>query len=142
MGQKVTKEHVFAAAIPDRAGALAEKLGQLRDGGLDLEFIILRREQPGRQLMFISPMRTVAQIETAKAAGLAKAEGLHALRVAGPNEPGLGAKIAGALADAGVNIRGLSAAAFSGQQVTNLAFDSEAEAQRAKEALEAALGGA
>jgi hypothetical protein len=137
--QKITKEHVFAAAIADRPGALAEKLAALRDGGLDLEFIILRRDQPGRQLMFISPLRTVSEIEVAKSAGLTKAEGLHALRVAGPNEPGLGAKIADALAGAKVNIRGLSAAALGGQQVTNLAFDSADDAQRAKTALEAAL---
>ena len=139
MTHQITKEHVFVAAIADRPGALAEKLAALRDGGLDLEFIILRREQAGRQLMFISPMRTVEEIEVAKSAGLSKAEGLHSLRVAGPNEPGLGAKIAEALAKANVNIRGLSAAAFAGQQVTNLAFDTADDAIRAKESLEAAL---
>ena len=139
MTHQITKEHVFVAAIADRPGALAEKLAALRDGGLNLEFIILRREQAGRQLMFISPMRTVEEIEVAKSAGLSKAEGLHSLRVAGPNEPGLGAKIAEALAKANVNIRGLSAAAFAGQQVTNLAFDTADDAIRAKESLEAAL---
>ena len=81
------------------------------------------------------------EIEVAKSAGLSKAEGLHSLRVAGPNKPGLGARIAQALADANVNIRGLSAAAFAGQQVTNLAFDSDDDAIRAKESLEAALNG-
>ena len=139
MTHQITKEHVFVAAIADRPGALAEKLAALRDGGLSLEFIILRREQAGRQLMFISPLRTVEEIEVAKSAGLSKAEGLHSLRVAGPNEPGLGAKIAEALAKANVNIRGLSAAAFAGQQVTNLAFDTADDAIRAKESLEAAL---
>ena len=139
MTHQITKEHVFVAAIADRPGALAEKLAALRDGGLNLEFIILRREQAGRQLMFISPLRTVEEIEVAKSAGLAKAEGLHSLRVAGPNQPGLGAKIAEALAGANINIRGLSAAAFAGQQVTNLAFDTDDDAIRAKESLEAAL---
>ncbi len=141
MTHQITKEHVFVAAIPDRPGALAEKLAALRDGGLSLEFIILRREQAGRQLMFISPLRTVEEIEVAKSAGLSKAEGLHSLRVAGPDQPGLGAKIAQALAGANVNIRGLSAAAFAGQQVTNLAFDTDDDAIRAKEALEATLNG-
>ena len=141
MTHQITKEHVFVAAIADRPGALAEKLATLRDGGLNLEFIILRREQAGRQLIFISPLRTVSEIEVAESAGLSKAEGLHSLRVAGPNEPGLGARIAEALAGANINIRGLSAAAFAGQQVTNLAFDSQDDAQRGKKALEADLNG-
>lgn len=141
MSYRVTKEHVWVAQLPDLAGALAGKLQALADGGLNLEFIIIRRDQPGTALMFVSPLRTIAEIETAKLAGLLRSEGLHSLRVEGTNVPGLGARIMNAVAAAGLRLRGLSAAALGGVSVTNLAFDTEADADEAKRVLERLMAG-
>lgn len=140
MSYRVTKEHVWVAQLPDLAGALAGKLQALADAGLNLEFIIIRRDKPGTALMFVSPLRTVAEIETAQRAGLVRSEGLHSLRVEGPNVAGLGSRIMQAIATAGLSLRGLSAAALGALSVTNLAFDTEADADKAKRVLEGVLG--
>lgn len=141
MGFRISKEHVWVGVIADRADALADKLRQLREGGLNLELIISRREQPGRALLFVSPLRTVEEIDYAEKVGLSRSGSFLALRIQGPNEPGLGARIAGTLGEAGLNMRGFTAAALGDLQVTNIAFDQRAMADRAKEALEKELNG-
>ncbi|MBU0639717.1 MAG: amino acid-binding protein [Planctomycetes bacterium] len=139
MAYRVTKEHVWSAAIPDRTGALAEVLRELSTHGLNLELIITRRAQPGRALPFISPLRTLEEIAIAERAGFAETADLHTLRIVGPSRPGLGAVVATALAEAGINLRAVSAAAFGDQQVTSIACDTEDDADRARLAVEEAL---
>jgi len=139
MSYSVTKEHVWVAAIDDRAGAMAEKLQTLSDGGLNLEFIISRRDRQGGALLFISPLRTLDEIGVAEQAGFKRSAGLHSLRIAGPNRKGLGCRIACVIAAEGISVRGVSAAAIGDQQVTNIAFDTDEHASRARRALELAL---
>jgi hypothetical protein len=139
MKYRVSKEHVWVGEIPDRVGALAEKLEALRQGGINMELIICRRGQPGRALMFISPLRTLEEIETAEKAGLSKAESMQSIRIEGPNVVGLGARITTALAGAGLNLRGYWAAALGDRSVTSLAFDTAADGDRARAILERTL---
>jgi predicted amino acid-binding ACT domain protein len=68
---------------------------------------------------------------------LSPATGVAALRVEGIDRPGLGAKITGAIADAGINLRGLSAAVLS-RFVDYMAFDSAEDAEKAAKAIKAA----
>ena len=136
---RITKEYVWAGVIPDRPDALAEKLRALNEGGLNLEIIIGRRDWSGQGMLFVSPLRTIEEIEAAERAGLAKADSFLALRIAGPDVPGVAARISSALAEAGLNLRGYTAAALGDQHVTYLALDSKHDVDRAKEVLEAAL---
>ncbi len=53
----------------------------------------------------------------------------------GPDRPGLGAKITKALAEAGINMRGLSAAAMLRRCVVYFAFDTAADANKAAKIL-------
>ena len=92
MKYRITKEHVWAGLIEDRPGALGEKLRDLSAGGLDLELIITRRELSGRATMFVSPLRTVEELEIAAKSGLARAGNVRTIRIEGPNGVGLGAK--------------------------------------------------
>jgi hypothetical protein len=78
-------------------------------------------------------------VETAEKAGLSTKNSFRIVRIKGPNTVGLGAKIAGALAEAGVNVRDWTAAALGDQAVTNIAFDSDADGDRAKAILERVL---
>jgi predicted amino acid-binding ACT domain protein len=58
---------------------------------------------------------------------------MHSVRAEGPDKPGLGARITQALAEAGVNLRGLSAAAIGKKCVVYLAIDTaEGAAEAAK----------
>ena len=129
----VTRVDVWAASMEDRPGGLAEKLGALAKAGAQLEFVIARRasERPGTGVVFVTPLKGAAQIGAAKKAGFEKTKSLHSLRVEGPDRPGLGAKMTQAMAQAGVNLRGLSAAAIGPRCVVHLAFDSTADAAKA-----------
>ena len=52
------------------------------------------------------------------------------MRIEGPDKPGLGAQLTCALAKAGINLRGLSAAAIGKRCVVYLALDTAADAAR------------
>ena len=67
----------------------------------------------------------------AQAAGFSKAEGLHSVRVEGADKPGLGARMTQVLADAGLNLRGLSAAVVRKRVIAYLAFDTNDDAAKA-----------
>ena len=136
---RITKEHVWGGVLDDHKGALAEKLRALSAGGLNLELIIARRESPGRGTLFISPLRTVQELESAEKAGLSRTGHRRILRIEAPDTPGLGAKISTTLADAGINLISYAALALGGRCVTSIAFDSDADADRAKLALEQAF---
>jgi hypothetical protein len=79
----------------------------------------------------LTPLKGAAQTRAAKKVGFGRTESLHSLRVEGPDKPGLGAKMTQALAGAGINLRGLSAAAIGKRCVVHLAFDSAADANKA-----------
>jgi hypothetical protein len=59
--------------------------------------------------------------------------------VEGADKAGLGAKMTNALAEAGINLRGLSAAALGRRGVSYFAFDSAADADAAIRVLKKAL---
>jgi len=77
-------------------------------------------------------------LAAAAVAGLGPTAGVAALRVEGTDRPGLGAKITGAIADARINLRGLSAAVVGGKFAAHLAFDSREDAEKAAKAIRAA----
>lgn len=138
---KITKVDVWAGELEERPGGLNQKLEALAKAGANLEFVISRRapEKPGTGVVFLAPVRGAAQMRAAKNAGLSKAPSLYSLRVEAADWPGLGARITRAIAEAGINLRGLSAAAFGRRSVSYLAFDSDADARKAGRALKTAL---
>ena len=86
---------------------------------------------PGTGVVFLTPLTGAARVRAAKKAGFEKTKSLHSLRVEGPDQPGLGAKMTQALAMAGINLRGVSAAAIGPRCVMHLALDSTADATKA-----------
>jgi len=138
MALKATEVKVWAASIEDRPGGLAEKLSALAAAGANLEFVIARRapDKPGSAVVFVTPLEGEKQTGAAKTAGFATTDSLHSVRIEGPDEAGLGAKLTEALAKAGINLRGLSAAAMGGRMVCYLALDTAADAAKAVEVAE------
>lgn len=133
MAYTITKVDVWVGTIEDRPGALAEKLQALSQAGSNLEFVISRRapDKPGTGVVFLAPLTGAAQTRAAKKSELTKRESSHSLRVEGPDRPGLGAKITRSLADVGINLRGVSAAALGRRSVAYFAFDSSSDASKA-----------
>jgi hypothetical protein len=129
----ISRVDVWAAGMEDRPGGLAEKLDALAQAGVDLEFIIARRapDKPGTGVVFVTPIKGPAQIRAAKAAGFQKTESMQTVRIATGNKPGFGAELTRQLAAAGLNLRGLSGATIGNRAVFHLAFDSNADANKA-----------
>lgn len=133
MKLSVSRTDVWAATVDDRPGAVAEKLGALAAAGANLGFIIARRapEQRGSGVLFVTPIKGAKQVKAAEASGFQRTESLHSVRAEGPDKAGIGANMAKALAAAGINLRGISAAAIGNRFVTYLALDDSADATRA-----------
>jgi hypothetical protein len=132
MALSVERVDVWAATIKDQPGGLARTLAPLAEAGADLEFIIARRapDKPGTGVVFVTALTGGAQKEAAKKAGFAVADSLHSVRVEGENRPGIGAELTKKLADAGVNLRGLSAAVMGGRFIMHLALDNTEDAEK------------
>jgi hypothetical protein len=141
MPYEIAKENVWASTIEDRPGGLAEKLEVLAEAGASLEFVIARRapENPGTGVVFVAPISGAAQTRAARKVGFSMAKSLCSLRVSGPDKAGLGARVSQAVADAGINMRGLSAAAIGRKCVFYFAFDSATDAGKAARVLKKTL---
>jgi len=133
MKLEITRSDVWAATVEDRPAGAGEKLAALAAAGANLEFVIGRRaaEQPGKGVVFVTPLKGPAQLKAGKAAGFKKADSLHSVRIEGPDKAGLGAALTTALADAGINLSGISAAAVGKKFVAYLAVDSIADVAKA-----------
>ena len=79
-------EHVdvWAATIEDKPGELAHALAELREAGADLQFIIARRAEPGKGVVFVTPLRGDREIAAAALVGFNVAYTLHSVRSHGP----------------------------------------------------------
>lgn len=141
MAYNVKKVDVWAGEIADRPGGLAATITALSNAGANLEFLISRRapDKPGTGVVFLTPIKGAKQKSAALAAGLAATGRLYSVRVEGADRPGLGAKMTNALADANINLRGVSGAALGRRAVTYFAFDSAADADTAIRLLRKAL---
>ncbi len=126
MDMLVEREDVWAASVDDKAGALAAKLSALNDAGADLDFIIVRRapEKPGTGVVFVTPLRGDREVQAAASVGFQVTSSLRSVRVEGLNEPGIAAKLSKMVGDAGISIRGLSAAVLGTRFVLHIGVDS------------------
>lgn len=129
---------VWAALMKDEPGELARMLSALSAAGADLAFVIGRRapEAPGYGALFVTPLEGEAQLEAAHKLGFHLSPRVHSLRVEGENRAGVGAEITRKIADAGINVRGFSAAVVQGRFVAYVGFDSAAESEHALDVLQ------
>jgi len=123
---------VWAATIEDTPGALAGMLAALSDAGADLESIIARRapDHPGKGVVFVTPLRSDREVDAAAQLGFNVTQTLHSVRVQGPNQPGVAARLVQQLADGGVNLRGFSASAAGSEFIAYIAVDSLEDANQ------------
>jgi len=138
MPYTINKVEVWVGDIPNRPGTLARVLEGLSGAGASLEFLIARKLDDATSRVFVAPLKTKKQKQAAGNVGLSVAD-MNSIRIEGPDRPGLGAQLSRAVADAGINIRGASAAALGKRAVFYLAFDSTADAKSAAAALRKAL---
>jgi len=138
MKLKVSRADLWEATVEDKPGGLASRLESLTNTGANLELVLAQRTPelgPGHGVVFVTLPTTAQQEKKAIAAGFAKTNSLHSVRVEGADTPGIGAKMTRALASAGINLRGLSAAALGKNFVVYFAFDTADDADKAVAAL-------
>lgn len=137
MAIKASRNDVWMTVIDDRAGGAAEKLEALAKAGADLEVVFARRtpEHPGQGILFAGPIEGAKVKRAAEEAGFKRAENIHGVRVEGSDKPGLGARMARCLADAGISFRGVQAQVIGKNFLSFIALDSEDDAARAVKAL-------
>ncbi len=139
MPLQVTKVDVWAGEIPDQPGGLLNVLTPLAEAGANIECVIARRQpdKPGTGIAYISPVKGRRVQDAARRAGLMPAEHIGTLRVEGPDQPGIGARITRVLAESGINTRGVSAATLGGNFVAYIGFDSSQDVARAARLIKA-----
>jgi hypothetical protein len=140
MAAKVTKVEVWAADVADRPGGLAQVLESLADAGATIECCIGRRhpDRPGSGVVYVTPVKGQKAQTAARSVGMSPAANIATLRVEGADKPGTGAALSRAIADAGVNLRGISAAVLGGKYVAYFGFDNDSDADRAAKAIKSA----
>src|SRR5271165_1083073 len=133
-------EHVdvWAATIEDRPGGLAQALATLRDAGADLQFIIARRAESGKGVLFVTPLQGDGEIAAAVQVGFNVAHTLHSVRVMGRDRPGIAAELTQKLAEERINLRGFSGSVIGTQFLAYVAVDSREDANKVIEILEKA----
>lgn len=133
MALKVERVDTWAASLEDKPGSLAAKLNALATAGINLEFIISRRtpDKPGTGVVFVTPITGSAGSRAARQAGFEKTKDLHTVRIEGPDKVGQVSKLTQALAEKGLNLRGISAAAIGKGFVSHIALDNPADATKA-----------
>lgn len=141
MSYVLKKVDVWAGDFMNRPERLARILEALSAADAELQFLVARRVNENTSRVFLAPLDTKKQRQAATDVGLVPAIGMHAFRVEGNDRGGLGAEITRAVAAAGVNIRGASAATVGKKNVFYLAFKSEEELKSAMKAVKKQLGG-
>jgi len=133
MALKVTKVDVWAVEFPDEPGGLAKILASLAEAGANLECIIARRQADKFRagVAFITPLKGKKVLAAAKALFVQPAEDLSTLRVEGLDKQGSCAAMTLAIANAGINMRGVSSMSCGRNFVGYIGLDSAADADAA-----------
>lgn len=141
MAYKIGNVGVWVGDVLNRPGRLSRVLEVLAAAGADLDFVVARRVSANTCRVFLAPLKTAAQRRAAAQVDVVPADGLHTIRVEGPNGAALGARMTRALADQGINVRGLSAAVQGGKCVTYIGFETESDAKAGTRILKKLLSG-
>jgi hypothetical protein len=97
------------------------------------------REMGGaKSVYFLAPLKGGAQLRAARKLRLTKASQTISLRITGPDKRGVGLKIARALGEQGINMRGFSAMGIGGKAMFYVAL-ARKDMARAQRVLKKAL---
>lgn len=141
MSYEIRRVEIWSGEIRDRQGALADMLKTVLEAGTNLDFIIARPSpvKPATGILYLAPLEGDAQLNAAQQAGLHPSSHIEALRVEGPDRPGLAEQITRTIADAGINVSGFTGGRMADRCVMYIRFERANELEDAHELLEATL---
>lgn len=139
MALKVQRVDTWAAKLEDTPGSLAAKLQALTEAGVNLQFVVARRapDKPGTGVVFVTPIKGAAGKRAAERAGFQKTGSMHTVQIEGTDKAGRAAALTKALADGGLNLRGVSGAVLGTKFIAYIALDTETDAAEAVRLLKA-----
>lgn len=125
---------IWTATVDGRDAGLARSLEALSMAGANLEFIHSYRDpvRPGGVAVWVTPLSTEQQVRAAEAIGFRRDGSMHALRLEGPDQPGLGYLVTRALTLAGISLVGLSVAVIGNRSIMLLSFETAADEEKAR----------
>jgi hypothetical protein len=129
MAISVKKIPLWRREVPNRPGMLAQTLEPLSRSGANLQ-VIMGYHLGDKAIIEVFPVSGKKGTAAAQLSGLAQS-GPPALLVQGDNRAGLGATLAGAIADAGINIHFLVAQVLGNRYSAAIGFGSDDDATRA-----------
>jgi hypothetical protein len=130
MAVTVKKITLWRREVENRPGALAGVLAPLADTGADLQVLMGYRETgKSNAVVEMYPVAGVKQTRAAEGAGLSPS-GIPTVLVRGDNRPGLGHRIASALADGGINLAFLVAQVVGRKFSAVYGFETTADADQ------------
>jgi hypothetical protein len=125
----VKKIPLWRREVPNRLGLLAQTLEPLSRSGANLQ-VIMGYHMGDKAIIEVFPVTGKKGMSAAQQSGLAQS-GPPALLVQGDNRAGLGATLARAIADAGINIHFLVAQVLGNRYSAVIGFGSDDDATRA-----------
>lgn len=132
MAVTVKKITLCRGEVQNKPGVLAKVLGPLAEAGADLQ-IVMGYHYHGagdKAAIEVYPVSGKKALTAARGVGLG-ASSIPALLVQGDNRPGLGAAIAQAIAEAGINLGFLVAQVIEAKFSAVMGFEDEAAASKA-----------
>jgi hypothetical protein len=132
MALTVKRITLWRKEVENRPGVLASVLDPLAQAGADLRLVMGYRfpAEPDRSAIEVYPVAGKRQVAAAEQAGLTPFD-LPCLLIEGPNRPGFGARLGSALAEGGINIAFLMAAAVGRNATAAIGFADADTADRA-----------
>ncbi|GIW40348.1 MAG: hypothetical protein KatS3mg076_0925 [Candidatus Binatia bacterium] len=136
MALSVKKITLWRTEVSNRPGVLAEVLEPLAQAGANLRVVMgyAFPGDPSRAAIEVYPITGKKATEAARGANLA-ASPIACLLVEGDDRPGLGARMARAIADAGVNVSFLMAETVGRKFSAVFGFANEKDAATAAKAI-------
>ena len=138
MAVTVKKAALWRAEVADRPGVLAEVLEALAEAGANLRIVMgYGMGGSGRAVIEVFPVTGKKATAAASKAGM-QASSIPCLLVEGDDRPGLGAKMARAIAAQGINIAFLVAETVGRKFSAVFGFEDNTAAAAASKAIKAA----
>jgi hypothetical protein len=143
MAITVKKIILWRAEVDNRPGALANTLEPTAKAGADLKVVMSYRHPTAefKATIEVFPISGKKAAAAASAAGLG-ATGIPALLVEGDNKPGMGYRVARAIAGDGINMAFFMAQVIGRKFAAVIGFETEDDAKKAMPAIKMAGKGA
>lgn len=134
-----TPVEVWSTEIDDQPGGLARALRAITEFGANLDYVAAERQPDGSRkgVLHVASSDRYLYLDRVADVGLKRVSDCALLKIEGSDEPGAGARITRAMAEAGVSLRGFAGTVAGHHFVCYAEFDNIVDRTKADAALKA-----